>query len=98
MRHSSTQPPFRYVVWNYQYDLAYVTFANICSTMTRVAATIEFTILVLSLVGIRRASQHRESRLASFLKAQGIVYFVMVFLIHLFVVASGPGSPVTDIR
>lgn len=46
-------------------------------------AVLEFAILVLSLVGIRRASPFGESHLARVLKNQGIAYFVMVFCIQL---------------
>ena len=59
--------------------------------MNRTAAVIELGILVLSLIGIRRASRHRESRLAQLLKTQGIVYFVMVTFMHVLLVVSDPG-------
>ncbi|KAF9646243.1 hypothetical protein BDM02DRAFT_272969 [Thelephora ganbajun] len=48
--------------------------------------TIEFAILVLSLIGIKRASRHRESHLALTLKGQGVVYFAMVLFIHVAVI------------
>jgi len=67
-------------------------FANIHtndSITTRTAAVIEFSILLLSLVGIRRASLHGDSHLARLLKTQGITYFVMAFLIQVSAIAVG---------
>jgi len=97
----STHRPDHPGIWKCQYDLPYLIFANFYVeglTTTGVAAIIELVILVLTLVGIRRASQHRESHLARLLQTQGITYFVMVFLIHLTMIASGPGSLETGIR
>ena len=65
---------------------------------TRIAAAIEFAILVLSLVGIRRASRHRESPLARLLKTQGVAYFVMVLFLQLATIVSGSGPPETHIH
>jgi len=65
--------------------------------MNHTAAVIEFAMLVLSLIGIRRASRHRESRLAQLLKTQGIAYFVMVTLMHVSVVVSDPGPLETNV-
>ncbi|KAF9786406.1 hypothetical protein BJ322DRAFT_785422 [Thelephora terrestris] len=50
-------------------------------------AFIELAILLLSLVGIRRASIQGESYLARLLKNQGIAYFVMTFLIQVSAIA-----------
>ncbi|KAF9786407.1 hypothetical protein BJ322DRAFT_1059447 [Thelephora terrestris] len=52
-------------------------------------AVIEFAILLLSVIGIRRASSHGESPLARLLMTQGIAYFVMAFLIQLSVIVVG---------
>jgi len=65
---------------------------------TRIAATIELAILVLSMVGIRRSSHHRESSLARLLKAQGVAYFATVFFVHVSMVVSGSGSLETPIH
>ena len=95
MQPSSTQHHDRHDIWNHKYGNPYVVFANVCVevlTTTCVAAVIEFTILALSLVGIRRASRLRESHLAWFLKTQGIVYFVLVLILQLTMIVSGPGS------
>jgi len=77
-----------------------VTFLHVheYSTTIRIAVVIEFTILVVSLVGIRRASQHRETQLARLLKTQGVAYFAMVVLVHTTVVVSGSAFLETDIR
>jgi hypothetical protein len=65
--------------------------------MTGIASAIELAILVFTLIGIRRVSRNGDSHLARLLKTQGIAYFVMVFLIHLIVIVSGPGSLETSI-
>ena len=95
MRSCSTHRPDHPGIWKRQYDLPYLVFANVYVeglTTADVAAIIELVILVLTLVGIKRASRHRESHLARLLQTQGIAYFVMVFLIHLTMIASGSGS------
>jgi hypothetical protein len=57
------------------------------------AATIELGILLLTLVGIRRASTHSgESDLSRLLRTQGVAYFVVVFFIQLSTIASGFNS------
>ena len=63
------------------------------STTAHTAAVIEFAILLLGLVGIRRASLHGDSHLARLLKTQGIAYFVMAFLIQVTVIVSDFSSP-----
>jgi len=101
MRPSSAQRCDCHDIWNHQYGCPYVVFANVCVeglTTTCVAAAIEFIILTLSLVGIRRASQLRESHLARLLKTQGIVYFVLVLILQLAMIVSGPGSLEIGIR
>lgn len=62
------------------------------STTILIAATIEFAILVLSLVGIKRASQQKESHLGRLLRTQGIAYFVMVLLLQMSMIVSDSGS------
>lgn len=67
--------------------------------MTNRAATIiELAILVLSFVGIRRASQYKESHLARLLMTQGAAYFVMVSSLHLATVVNGPVPLETEIH
>jgi len=98
---TSTQHPGRLDIRNYQYDRPCPVFANICvecSTTNRAATIIELAILVLSLVGIRRASRHKESHLARLLKTQGIVYFVMVASLHVATMVNGPGPFEIEIR
>jgi hypothetical protein len=67
------------------------------STTTRTAAVIEFAILLLSLIGIRRASLHGDSHLARLLKSQGIAYFAMAFLIQVSVIVSDFGLPEPEV-
>jgi len=101
MRPPSAQHSQRHDIWNHQYDQPCIVFANVCvesSTTIRTAATIELATLALSLVGIRRASRHRESSLARLLKAQGVTYFAMVFFLHLTMVVSGSGSVETQVH
>ena len=93
MHPSSTQRGDCHDIWNNQYGCPHVVFADVyveSLTTTGIASIIEFAILVFSLVGIRRASRHRESHLAWLLKTQGIIYFVMVFLLHLAMIVSAP--------
>ncbi|KAF9786405.1 hypothetical protein BJ322DRAFT_785524 [Thelephora terrestris] len=52
-------------------------------------AIIEFSILLLSLLGIRRASPAGESPLARLLKTQGIAYFAVVLLIQVSTIIVG---------
>ena len=56
---------------------------------TPIAAILELSTLVLSVIGIRRVSQHRESALGRLLMAQGVIYFVMVFFLQMIMVVSG---------
>ena len=101
MRPPSAQRFQCHGIWNHQYDQPHVAFVNVCtegSKTTHIAATIELAILALSLVGIRRASRHRESSLARLLMAQGVAYFAMVFFLHLSMVVSGSGSVETHIH
>ena len=79
-------------------NLTFFFCEHLRSTRIHIATLIELLILVLTLVGIRRASQSRESRLARLLKNQGLAYFLTVFFIHLSVIASGLGSLETDVR
>ncbi|KAF9786404.1 hypothetical protein BJ322DRAFT_785295 [Thelephora terrestris] len=51
-------------------------------------AAIEFAILLLSLIGIKRASRHGESHLTRVLRTQGIAYFLAAFLIQVVTVAT----------
>ena len=60
--------------------------------MVSIAATLELAILVLSVVGVRRASMHRETALGRLLMAQGAVYFVMVFFLQMIMIVSGSSS------
>jgi len=95
MRPPSAQCFRRHGIWNHKYDQPCVAFVNVCvegSKTTPIAAIIELAILALSLVGIRRASRHRELSLARLLKAQGVAYFAMMFFLHLSMVVSGSGS------
>jgi hypothetical protein len=88
--HSSYRCP-RHDICTYQYGQPNVVFANTrveCSTI-RTAATIELGILILSLVGIKRASQDGKSRLAQLLVAQGTAYFVVVLILQMLMIASG---------
>ena len=63
------------------------------STTIPAAAVIEFAVLLLSLVGIKRANcTQEESRLARLLRTQGIAYFLMVLLVQLSTIVSGFGS------
>ena len=57
--------------------------------MAPVAATLELAILALSVVGVRRASMHRETALGRLLMAQGAIYFVMVFFLQMIMLVSG---------
>jgi len=66
--------------------------------MTRTAATIDLVILVLSLVGIRRASRNGDSPLARLLRTQGAAYFVMLFFLNVFMIASGSYSAETHVH
>lgn len=59
--------------------------------MNHTATVLEFGILVLSLVGIRRSSGNGESYLARLLKIQGIAYFFLVFSLQLSTIVRGPG-------
>ena len=45
---------------------------------------------MLSVVGIKRASQDGKSRLAQLLVAQGTVYFVVVLILQMFMIVGGP--------
>jgi len=59
------------------------------SLMIPTAATLELAILTLSVVGVRRASMHRETALGQLLIAQGAVYFVTVFVLQMIMIVSG---------
>ena len=101
MRYPDTQRLECHDIRNYQYGQPHVGFGNIYvegSTTDCIALVIEFAILVLSLVGIRRASQYGESHLARLLKAQGIIYFVMVFFLHMSTIVGGLDPLEADIR
>ena len=98
---SSAQDLECYDIGNYQYGQTCVIFTNICvesSTTNRAATVIELAILVLSLIGIRRASQHRESHLARLLKTQGAIYFVMAASLHVSTMVNDLDPLESDIR
>ena len=98
----STQCSQRHDIWNHQYGQRSVILKKKIyvdnSTTPHTAAVIELVILLLSLVGIRRASLHGDSRLARLLKIQCITYFVLAFLIQVSAIVSYVSSPEANIR